>query len=464
MWYNEWMSDKPLAVDGYLDRSGHFEIYKPWGGFRAHKDASQHVGELIKGDLVCFDVRKLHSLGIPTDRFVYDLKLLYAHDQELGRLARNVKVKSTDEFLERERRFASHTKAISEAKMDVDNIPLFELVSDEVRADYMFGRIQVIQELFDNLTEAQLFDYREHVWPVFQDILKVEQARIKLDVPYIEKMLKRNDLGVHETKFFSHMLGTSSDGFARTKISPVGTKTWRLRVEGGFNCMAIPHGACRKALISRFEGGKILTLDFNAIDYRCLVKATDDPELTAFYDGHRDFHARTASIFGAVTPELRDHVKKIAYTHIYGGSTETLQKQTSLSRERLSEMLRELDKLFAPITRFRKEMSDQARKVGYVVTPGMQHVPVDSNDHDGKIVGLYGQSYSSTMFNRALHAVNQVMEGHSQVIFTVHDELAVDLHPEETEFVGILKDTMEAVTGFVVKTKIGENYGEATDG
>lgn len=462
------MSDTPLPVDGYLDRSGHFEIYKKGGGYRAHKDAAVHTGELIEGELVCFDVRKLHSLGVPTDRFVYDLKMLYAHDSDLSRLVRNVKIPFTEEFMERERRFAGHTKAISEARMDADNIPLAELLPTDVRFEYMFGRIQAIEELYGKLTEAQKYDYRKNIWPVFQDILKIEQAKIKIDVPYVEKMRHAKDLPAHERKFFESICQTHKDGFVQTRISPVGSKTWRLRVEGGFQCMAIPHGVCRKAIVSRFEGGKILTLDFNAIDYRCLVKATDDPMLNAFYDGYKDFHARTASIFGEVNPKLRDNVKKIAYTHIYGGSTETLQKQTLLPRDELASMLRKLDELFAPITRFRKEMSDKAREVGYVLTPGMQHVVVEPGDHDGKIVGLYGQSYSSAVFNRALYAVHQLLawdpDRKSKVIFTVHDELVIDLHPSEFHVVPMLVDTMEAVTGFVVKSKEGVSYGEATDG
>jgi hypothetical protein len=348
--------------------------------------------------------------------------------------------------------------------MDVENIPLADLMPQDIRFGYMFGRVKAIEELYENLTEAQLNDYRQNIWPVFQDILKIEAAKIKIDVAYVDKMRLSKDLAVHERKFFESAAQTHKDGFVQTRISPVGSKTWRLRVEDGFNCMAIPHGPCRQSVVSRFYGGTILTLDFNAIDYRCLVKATDDPGLNAFYEGHKDFHARTASIFGDVTPELRDQVKKIAYTHIYGGSTETLQKQTLLSRERLGEMIRKLDELFAPITKFRKEMSDQARKVGYVVTPGMQHVIVEPGDHDGKIVGLYGQSYSSAMFNRALHAVIALMTGQeSKVIFTVHDEIVVDLHPMDSEYIEFLKNTMEAVTGFIVKTKEGNNYGEATD-
>lgn len=446
-------------IDGYVDKTGHVSIFSR--------------GEPALGEShVCFDVRKMYGLGLTREKVHYDLRMLFSHDGELSSLARAKDCQSAEKLTAAEKRFSAHTKAISEAKMDIEKIPLGDLIPEDVVDEFMQMRLFVIEELWDKVTSSDVHSYEQLVWPTFQDILKVEASRVRIDMPFIERQLKDMNLAVHERKFLQHMLGVTKDGFARTRISPVGSKTWRLRVESGFNCMAVPHGVCRQAITSRFDGGSIVSLDFNAIDYRSLVDAVNDPGLNAIYGGKEDFHHETALLFGNVDKELRNLVKKITYSHIYGSSFEGLQKTTGLPRDRLTSMLLILDKRFAPISEFRKKLSEESRKSGYLITPGHHRVEIDPKDHDGKIIGLYAQTYSAYVLNRSLHAVLAILESfpdsgpggaRSRVIFTVHDEILFDVHPEERRVIDILARTVKAVTGFSVKVKEGKSYGEATD-
>jgi DNA polymerase I len=266
-------------------------------------------------------------------------------------------------------------------------------------------------------------------------------------------------LNVHETNFLRSIKSQEKNGFVKSAMSPVGSKTWRIRVEGGFKCMSIPHGFCRSVLTSRFENGKICTLDFNAIDYRCLVEAVNDSDLTRFYAGVLDFHARTASLFGDVTPKLRNDIKKITYTHIYGGALDTLNVSTGLSHFELKEMLIKLDKLFKPITHFRNELVVESKKNGFLDTPGYHRIKIDDDFSPGKVIGLYAQTFSSFVFGKALFRADEIVRDiKSKMIFTVYDEIVFDLHPEEIQYATEIKREIEKATGFVTKMKIGENY------
>lgn len=443
----------PGVFEGYVDRAGERDLYV------SHGDNDVPV---------CFDVRKALKLfpALQDHPIVYDVKMLCGHDGELSRLVKTSEIPSKEEYLGLERRFSASTRAISGAKMDVDEIPLRDLVPAEIRGPYMWARVKAIREIFGSLSEEKLEEYRERVWPTFRVVSEVESAGVKIDVLYVESMLKRNDLAVHETKFLRHILGNTKDGFARTKINPVGTRTWRLGVDGGLNCMAIPHGVCRRAVVSRFEGGSILTLDFNAIDYRCIVTAVDDPDLNAFYLGKRDFHWETAKLFGDPDAKLREQTKKMTYPLIYGGSMDTLQKHTGLPLAELVRRLATLRRHFQGIIVFGEELATVAQQAGFVVTPGGYRVVVSREDHVGKVIGLYAQTYSSSVFMRALKDVLSFLRGKkSRVVFTVHDEIVVDVHPdEEVDLPGSLQSEMEASTGFVVKRKTGRSYGECTDG
>lgn len=447
------------VIDLYVDRSGDVKLYS---------DQSMLQKPITK--FICFDVRNVLQIGSPGDQVALDVKMLYEHDGSLSSLVKSRRPACKEQFLAAEKIFSAHTRALSGAKVAVDDVPLARLVPEDVLNNYMNLRVTAISELFLNLDYDKIKHFEDSVWPVFIDILKIEQSRIKLDEKYIDSMLKRNDLVQHEAAFFRSAKGLLKDGFVRTKISPVGSKTARFRSEGGFHAQGIPHGVCRKSVVSRFDGGTIATLDFNAIDYRSLVSIVDDKRLNAMYGKSRDFHTVTARLFtDDVTPELRDLTKKITYSDIYGSSHESLQKQTLLPMVKLVEMLDILSPVFEPITAFRKKLAEQARRDGFVITPGGLRVEVGKDDHDGKIVGLFAQTHSSYMFNKAIHVALPMLETYngvgakSRLIFTVHDELVFDMHPDEHGLIEMIQVAIEYITGFVVKIKEGRTYSDATD-
>lgn len=444
--------------DCYKDKSGTWESLIDDSLVSGNSSLS-----FIPRSLVCFDARKAFSLGISKDRLCYDIKLLYKHDEELSRLVKKQKLDCSQDFFENEGRFSSHTKAIREARIDIESNSLKDLVPDNVRIPYLRSRMKAISELWSKLSKQDIEDYEKRIWPVFLDILKVEESKIAIDEKFVEKTLAAGCDEVHIRRFFEHIQTLTKDGFTKTKISPVGSRTWRFRVEGGFNCMAIPHGKPREAIVSRWKDGKIFTLDFNAIDYRCLIKAVDDDALNDLYEGQKDFHMVTAGFFGDVTKKSRDISKKITYAHIYGGAIESLMKLTLMSRDDLTSMTRILDSKFSPIATFRKNLASEARSKGYLVTPGGHRVEVFKDDHDGKIVGLYAQTYSSSILIRALNLALEILSGSkSCVIFTVHDEIVIDAHPDDYTLVKSIVDSVMQETGFVMKLKEGKNYGEAT--
>ncbi len=441
-----------LIIDTYIDRSGDCRIYT----------SAQPPKKIT--ELVCFDVRNVMKIGILTDYIVYDVKMLYGHDGSLSNLVKCESVKSKEEFLACERIFSAHTRALSASKVDADCIPLAKLMPRDIINSYMNLRVRVIEELFVALNERVIDRYREMVWPVFLDILKIENAGIRIDEQFVRDQLKRSDLAVHETKFFKSTKELLKDGFVRTIVSPAGSKTARFRSEGGFHAMGVPHGVCRKSIISRFDGGSILSLDFNAIDYRSLVKVVNDPRLNEIYAGARDFHAVTAAQLNDLDPNIRAIAKQMTYTRVYGGSEESLQRQVQLPMEKLKTLLVKLDALFTPITDFRVKLSEKARQDGYLHTPAGHRIEVARDDHDGKIIGLFAQTYSSAVFNRAIHiALSILKDFKSMLIFTVHDELDIDLHPDERHIIDLLREAIENDTGFVVKAKVGRTYSDATD-
>lgn len=126
-----------------------------------------------------------------------------------------------------------------------------------------------------------------------------------------------------------------------------------------------------------------------------------------------------------------------------------------------------MDRKLRPIADFRRKLAVQARVDGFVMLPSGRKIPVAGDDHDGKIIGLYAQGFSSWVFEQALvRVVAYLREKRSKVIFTVHDELDIDMHPEEGKEMLVVKSLMEApVEGFTFRANLkrGRTYGDATD-
>lgn len=427
------------------------------------------------GRLICYDSRDLLAFG-RTDRIIYDVKLLYGGDSRLFQIAKeHLDDELVSQAVDLDRKYQAHIKACKAADVDMDRHSLLVLLPARFVQRLSQIRARITYLLFQKCLQwgpEGLQTYEREAWPFAKALYRIEENGIRIDQDYVKEQLK-SEHPAHESRYYRHM-AQSTDGYVHTKFNSYGGKTGRIKVEEGFNCMGIPHGGVRKALVSRHPDGQILAFDYNAIDYRSIVSSIPDPEFRKLYEGCEDFHARTTSfLFGDEVTELRrDVVKYLSYVYIYGGSEETLAERTGLSIERVRQVMPVLDKKMRPIADFRAALAIQARNDGFVCLPFGRKIPIDGEDHDGKIIGLYAQGFSSYVFQQALVAVQEWMgynsPRESKLIFTVHDELVLDHHTiADPKLPLIIKDLMEnAVEGHVfrVNVKKGRNYGEATDG
>ena len=417
----------------------------------------------MKKPLVCFDVRNLDKFLLQP-KTVHDVKLLYGGDVDCDWLA-----KKNAAVAEIEKKLNVNIRAAKSAGIDVASHPICDVVPQWLLEAAVCARAAALVELRDKAAQDDPIAFRDHEGRIveFANVLHdIERNGIRVDVAYAIEELKEEQQPAAKS-CFSYIVKNEVDGYVYTKFNPIGGKTGRIKVEDGFNCMGIPHGPARNAFVSRFDGGEIATLDFNAIDYRCIVQ-TVGGELAAEYAGSQDFHNKTTSfLFGdEVTDLRRSIVKTVTYVYIYGGSRDTLRLKTQLSDEKIAEVIERLDKHLYPIKEFRKELYEKSLSDGYVSLPDNKRVKLVGEEdlHEGKVLGLYAQGFSSHVFESALIEADEAMRGKkSKLLFTVHDELVVDVCKEERTVLATLKDVMEtAVPGheFVVKVKEGRSYGE----
>lgn len=428
-------------------------------------DNRQGIGKVrmegTSGDLICYDVRK-GFFAEDSEDFI-DLKILTWSDGDMHNMMRSMKLPH-GELSGLRKKFAAHVRAMTTAEIDLKTNLWTDVIPADLVDEYLTERIKCMKDAYSHIGADELSEYKRFVMPLTRAMRRVENNKIHVDVKKAAAYLKETN-PIHIDNFLKLIMNSAKDGFVQTKINPRASRTRRMSVEGGFPCMSIPHGHPRECITSRFDGGKISVLDFNAIDYRCILKYVGDTKLNNFYEGHRDFHMRTASIFSKPPPDIRAITKQITYTHVYGGSLETLQKTTKLPMIVIQQMLYELDELLTPIALARKALADEAKSQGYVIAPGGIKIDTEEGDHDGKIFGLFAQTFSSFVFGKSVIAANDMLQdkgASSRIIFTVHDEMVIDTHPDELELIDEVAKIMESPVYDmipVVKVKKGSTYG-----
>lgn len=426
----------------------------------------------VGNKIVCYDMRQFVAVGaeLPDDKILYDMKLLYGYVDSVFELATKELGPIADVLSEQERRLKANVKACKMARVDVNSHPISSLIPSSLLRRVVRLRAMATMALYEKALRTRsdaINTFETSGYSFARALYHVERNGTFIDVPYAEEQLKKSH-PPHISKFFRSVLETNTDGIVYTKFNPIGGKTGRIKVDRGFNCLGIAHGEPREAIVSRFEGGLIYSFDFNAIDYRCIVASVDDPEFVKLYDDCDDFHQRTASFFfGDKVDELRRKViKECTYVVAYGGTESTVSNKTGLSTAKAAEVIEMLNEKLGPVARLRSELYARAMRDGYVETPDGRRIPVASDDHPGKVLGLYAQSYSSHVFERAFVAVEKLMNGmKSKLMFTVHDELVADMHPEEFGKAPLIKQTMESANGGIdlsVSANEGKDYGEAS--
>lgn len=409
--------------------------------------------------IAVWDLRRYLKWPLSDEQIIYDMKSIYGGEEKLASLVAKKLGERGKEFLALDRTIEAYRRAAKLTKTPRDLAVPAELLSRQVEL-----RRDVVQKLADNATFSSGIEWLnqsdyEDRWPFIRALREIELNGIAIDELLVKKTLKLGD-GQASMRAIRSMDGLNQGGFVTTLINPMGSKTGRMRLEGGFNSLAIPHGTARNAIVSRYDGGSIVSFDFNAIDYRCIVNSVGG-DFAKLYAGAQDFHQRTASfVFKEVRPDLRAAIKYLSYIYIYGGSEQTLAEKTGWTQEHVKQVLELLDKKIGPIREFRSKLWMQAQEDKFVEPPGGRRVYVSSDDSEGKVIGLYAQTYSSHVFEKAVARAQTLLRPlKSKIIFLVHDELVLDLHPEEENRIEEIRQTMEPV-GHVVRAKKGKNYGE----
>lgn len=271
-----------------------------------------------------------------------------------------------------------------------------------------------------------------------------------------------------------------------TSFNQWGTSTGRLSSTAP-NLQNIPiRGDLGKKIRCGFvaDNGKVLiSADYSQIELRVLAHFTGDERLISAFLKGEDIHAATAStIFNIpiaqLTPEHRRIGKTVNYGLIYGMGDWGLSSRMDISVEQARAFMDEYFLKFPGVARWRKEITEMAKRDGFIRTLSGRLRPVPGIASDIRqhaeaalraALNAPIQGSAADIIKRAMIQVDsqlQTMGLEGGIILQIHDELLLEIEADRWEEVKeMVKFEMENAWSLnvplVVEVGVGKNWGEA---
>ena len=320
-------------------------------------------------------------------------------------------------------------------------------------------------------TNAAVLEDLRHEHPIAECLLAYRQYQ-KLRGTYVDALPKlvNPKTGMVHTSYNQAVVATG-----RISSTDPNLQNIPIRTELGRDI--------RKAFVSRFKGGQILSADYSQIELRIMAHVTKDPGLVEAFANKVDIHTRTAAgVYGVpleeVTRDMRSRAKGVNYGIMYGIGAFGLARNIGIPQKEASDIIQ---RYFAAFPNIRKYMDDTvqfARKNGYVETllgrrRYMLHI-ADSNQgirsaDERAAINAPIQGTAADMMKLAMIAVHKEMEKRklkSIMTMQVHDELVFDIAPGEGDLMmeiipPLMSNAMPMIVPMEVEAGIGATWFEA---
>lgn len=284
----------------------------------------------------------------------------------------------------------------------------------------------VVQETTDSFSELP-FDYYEVSWTAGSRVLSsLRPARIDMDK--FQAAVDRYASGMPGLESFR----PKRSGFAHpVTYDRFATRTGRLTVVEGPNILLLKKDL-RNFLVSSFDGGSVVSLDFRALEARIVLA-----EAGRHSDAEDMYGDIASTLFdGRVT---RDVVKTAVLAELYGISRSALKARLGVSDEVVGSFIISIREHFG-IEDLRRRLKGQSDATGKVTNRFGRPIPVPAGQ-DHLLVNSYAQSSGVDVAMLGFDAVLRRLGGEGiRPLFVLHDALILDVHPDRLKDVSSVSD------------------------
>lgn len=236
--------------------------------------------------------------------------------------------------------------------------------------------------------------------------------------------------------------------------------------------------AIRKVFIPKEKEDILISADYSQIELRVLAHMAGDENMLHAFKENIDIHTKTASeVFkvplNEVTKLMRGRAKAVNFGIVYGISDFSLSQDLGITKKEAAEYMQIYFDRYPKIQGFLHSVTDKAKEQGYVLTILNRRRFIPEISSSNKILKSLGerlamnapiQGSAADIIKIAMIRVYDRLREKglkSKLILQVHDELIVNVKPNELEEVKqLVKKEMESVLMLNVPLEVDINVGD----
>ena len=278
--------------------------------------------------------------------------------------------------------------------------------------------------------------------------------KLRGEHPIIEHLLRYREVEKLRSTYGEGLLAEiAPDGRIHATFNQTVARTGRLSSDAP-NLHNIPvrsdEGRRFREAFVPATGFEFLVADYNQIELRVIAHLAEDPGLIEAFTAGEDIHASTAArIFGVdpdqVTTEQRSKSKMVSYGLAYGMEAYGLGQRLNIGTSEAQEILDAYFAAFPSVKAFMERTVEEARERGYTETVFGRRRRIPELSSGQRNVRMAGerqamnapiQGLAADIFKVALVRLDADLESsdlRSRLILQVHDEVIVEVPPDERE-------------------------------
>ena len=254
---------------------------------------------------------------------------------------------------------------------------------------------------------------------------------------FIECITRYNALETYLNTFVEGIKShCNKDGSLHPKFMQCVTATGRLSSRDP-NFQNQPRGKTfpiRRVVTSRWEGGKILEMDFAQLEFRTAVFLSQDRQGMADIQNKVDIHQFTADVIGVSRQEAKGHTFKPLYGCMSG--TESEKKYYKEFLVKYKDIAKWHDQLESDAINYKVVSLPSGREYAF---PFARRMPWGSSSNSTQVKNYPVQGFATAdIVPLTCIAVDNLMVQNkvkSLLINTIHDSVLIDVHPNEEDMI-----------------------------
>ena len=254
---------------------------------------------------------------------------------------------------------------------------------------------------------------------------------------FIECITRYNALETYLNTFVEGIKShCNKDGSLHPKFMQCVTATGRLSSRDP-NFQNQPRGKTfpiRRVVTSRWEGGKILEIDFAQLEFRTAVFLSQDRQGMADIQNKVDIHQFTADVIGVSRQEAKGHTFKPLYGGMSG--TESEKKYYKEFLVKYKDIAKWHDQLESDAINYKVVSLPSGREYAF---PFARRMPWGSSSNSTQVKNYPVQGFATAdIVPLTCIAVDNLMVQNkvkSLLINTIHDSVLIDVHPGEEDMI-----------------------------